>query len=169
HLKGRQLVHKDHPVIVWRGKLDTLTARIVEAQICGAQQGNQAYVDELEEVLAFVRRLLIFELRNNEVEEFNLLGLDAAALRERSHDPVKFFGHRHMLTTYKMGPLCVALNTCRAMTREVELAAAAAFKDQAGAPTRDDIIRGLNRLSSLFYIMMFKYLPPDFDPEWSGI
>ncbi|MDR1920632.1 MAG: cobalamin adenosyltransferase [Candidatus Adiutrix sp.] len=169
HLKGRQLVHKDHPVIIWRGKLDSLAARLVEAQVCGHQLGNQAYVDDLEEILGFVRRLMACELRGKEVEDFHLLGLDAAALRERSHDPVKFFGRRHMLVSYKMGPLCVALNSCRALTREVELSAAAAFKDVAGQSSRDDVIRALNRLSSLFYIMMFKYLPPDFDPEWSGI
>lgn len=169
HLKGRQLVHKDHPVIIWRGKLDTLCARIVEAQVVGFQMGNQQFVDELEEILAFTRRLLTYEIRGKEVEEFNLLGLDAQALRERSHDPVKFFGHRHMLTTYKMGPLCVSLNTLRALVREVELSAAAAFKDASGGPTRDDIIRALNRLSSLFYIMMFSYLPPGFEPDSSGI
>lgn len=165
HLKGRQLVHKDHPIIIWRGKLDTLCARIVEAQVVGFQMGNQQFVDELEEVLAFTRRLLTYEIRGKEVEEFNLLGLSAPALRERSHDPVKFFGHHHMLTTYKMGPLCISLNTLRALVREVELSAVAAFKDAA----RDDIIMALNRLSSLFYIMMFSYLPPGFEPDDSGI
>ncbi len=169
HLKGRQLVHKDHPVIIWRGKLDTLTARIVEAQVCAWQLGNQEYVDDLQEILEFTRRLLTYELRGKEVEEWNLLGLTAADLRERSHDPVKFFGHRHMLTTYKMGPLVVALNTLRALVREAELSAAQAFRDGAGLSTRDDIIRALNRLSSLFYILMFKYLPPGFEPEHSGI
>ena len=169
HLKGRQLVHKDHPVIIWRGKLDTLTARIIEAQVCGHQLGNQEYVQDLQEILEFTRRLLTYELRGKEVEEFNLLGLDAAALRERSHDPVKFFGHRHMLADYRMGPLCIALNTLRALVRETELAAAVAFKDAAGQSSRDDIIRALNRLSSLFYILMFKYLPPNFEPEHSGI
>ena len=169
HLKGRQLVHKDHPIIIWRGKLDTLTAKIIEAQVCGHQLANQDYVNDLQEILEFTRRLLTYELRGKEVEEFNLLGLDAAALRERSHDPVKFFGHRHMLADYRMGPLCIALNTLRALVRETELAAAVAFKDAAGQSSRDDIIRALNRLSSLFYIMMFKYLPPGFEPESSGI
>lgn len=169
HLKGRQLVHKDHPVIIWRGQLDTLTARIVEAQVCAWQLNNQEYIDDLQQILEFTRRLLTYELRGKEVEEWNLLGLTAADLRERSHDPVKFFGHLHMLTTYKMGPLVVALNTLRALVREAELTAATAFRDGAGQSTRDDIIRALNRLSSLFYILMFKYLPPGFEPEHSGI
>jgi ethanolamine utilization cobalamin adenosyltransferase len=169
HLKGRQLVRKDHPVIIWRGKLDTLAARIVEAQVCAWQSGNREYVDDLQEILEFTRRLLASELRGREVEEWNLLGLNAADLRERSHDPVKFYGHPHMLATPAMGPQVAALNTLRALVREAELAAAAAFKDGAGQGTRDDLILALNRLSSLFYILMFKYLPPGFTPESSGI
>ena len=63
HLKGRQLVHKDHPVIIWRGKLDTLCTRILEAQVVGWQFGNQKFVDELQEILDFTRRLLSWEIR----------------------------------------------------------------------------------------------------------
>ena len=169
HLKGRQLVYKDHPIIIWRGKLDTLTAKMVEAQIIGAKEDNQEFIADLQEVLEFTRRLLSYEIRGKEVEEFNLLGWSAADLRARSHDPVKYFGFKHMLTDYRMGPLCVALNSLRAEVRETELAAASAFKDANGQATRDDIIRALNRLSSLFYLMMFKYLPKDFKPEHSGI
>lgn len=169
HLKGRQLVYKDHPVIIFRGKLDTLSARILEAQICGQQMGRMDYVADLQEILEFSRRLLVNELRGEETEDFFLLGLSADDLRERSHHPEKYFGHRHILADYRMGPLCVALNTLRALVREVELSAAAAFKDAEGRPTRDDVIRALNRLSSLFYILMFKYLPKNFQPESSGI
>ena len=144
HLKGRQLVHKNHPLIIWRGKLDSLAARIIEAQLVGSQLGEQEYVDDLQEILEFIRQLLTCELRGKEVDDFNLLGLDSAALRERSHNPLKFFGHHHMLADYQMGPLCVALNSLRTLVREVELAAAAAFDDAAGQSTRDDIIRALN-------------------------
>ena len=165
HLKGRKLVHKDHPIIDLRGKLDSLTAAIIDAQVLGGREKNWVFVDELQEILGFTRRLLSYEYRGQEVEEFNLLGFDAFALRERSHDPQKFFGHPHMLTTYKMGPLCSALNRLRALAREVELTAVRAFK----ANPRDDIVRALNRLSSLFYILMFKYLPEGFIPESSGI
>ncbi len=169
HLKGRQLVHKDHPVIIFRGKLDSFCSKILEAQLRGHEQGNARFVAELQEILDFSRRLLACEIKGQMVEDFNLLGLDAAALRARSHNPMKFFGHRHMMASYRMGPLCLALNSLRTEVREVELAAAAAFKDGSGASSRDDIIRALNRLSSLFYIMMFQYLPEGFEPEPSGI
>jgi ethanolamine utilization cobalamin adenosyltransferase len=68
-----------------------------------------------------------------------------------------------------MGPLSVALNELRSLVRETELSAAEAFQDQIGNSGREDIIMALNRLSSLFYVLMFKYLPEGFTPEHSGI
>ena len=48
------------------------------------------------------------------------------------------------------------LNRLRALTRETELAAVAAFQDREGRPTRTDILRALNRMSSLIYILMIE-------------
>ncbi|MDR1490420.1 MAG: hypothetical protein LBS65_08075 [Desulfovibrio sp.] len=169
HLQGNRLVRKDHPVIVWRGKLDSFTACIMEAQVLGEKLAAQRFVEELQEILEFSRRLLSCEIRGAEVEEFRLLGLTADDLRARSHHPEKFFGYRHMLVSHKMGPLCIRLNTLRTVAREVELAAVAAFKDAEGRTGREDIVRALNRLSSLFYIMMYRYLPAGFTPEHAGI
>ena len=168
HLRGRQLVRKDHPVIVWRGRLDSFCARLLEVQVLAQKEGRPELAEELEEVLGFCRRLLKSEYQGLEVEDFRLLSLAPPDLRERSHNPAKFFGHPHMLMSYKMGPLPVALNSLRAGIREVETAAAAAF----GAPGQnspDDLILALNRLSSLFYIMIYRYLPENFQPEGAGI
>jgi ethanolamine utilization cobalamin adenosyltransferase len=169
HLLGNNLVYKDHPVIIWRGKLDSLAAMIVEAQALGWEKDNREYVNDLQEILEFVRRLLPCEYKNTPVEEFKLLGLTAEELRARSHDPLKYYGHKHILVEYRMGTLCVRLNSLRAASRETELAAAAAFKGPDGKPGREDIIRALNRISSLFYIMIFKYLPKTFTPRSAGI
>ena len=165
HLKGRHLVPKDHPVIILRGKLDSLTSAIIEAQILGRRKRNEAFVRDLREILEFVRNLLACEFSGRPVGEFSLLGLSAAALRAHSHDPMKFYGHPHMMTSLEMGPLCAALNSLRTRAREVEAAAVTAFRDNP----RDDLVRALNRLSSLFYLMMFRYLPQGFKPEPSGI
>jgi ethanolamine utilization cobalamin adenosyltransferase len=162
-------VPKSHPVIAFRGKLDCLCARIVSAQVAGAELGRQDFVADLEEILDFVRSLLPAELRGEPVREFLLCGLDAAAVRERSHHPQKYFGHPHMRTSFRMGRLPVALNELRALTRETELAAVRAFADQDGNLSREDVVMALNRLSSLFYVLMFKYLPAGFVPEGSGI
>ena len=40
--------------------------------------------------------------------------------------------------------------------RETELAAVTAFQDREGNPTRPDILRALNRISSMLYIMMIE-------------
>ncbi|MDR1308321.1 MAG: cobalamin adenosyltransferase [Deltaproteobacteria bacterium] len=169
HLSGRRLVAKNHPVIAFRGRLDSLCARIVSAQLAGAQAGRDDFVSDLEEVLEFARRLLPCELRGEKVPEMLLCGLDAKGIRERSHNPLSFFGHRHMRSSWRMGPLSVALNELRALVRETELAAARAFQDQDGRTGREDIITALNRLSSLFYVLMYKYLPEGFVPEGAGI
>ena len=168
HLRGRRLVRKDHPVIVWRGRLDSFCAKIMEAQVLGPREGRPDFAGELQEVLDFCRGLLAAELKGREVEDFRLLGLSPGDLRERSHHPARFFGHPHIRMSCKMGPLPVALNALRAEVREVEIAAAAAF-GTPGVPRRDDLILALNRLSSLFYIMVYRYLPEDFRPEGAGI
>ena len=42
------------------------------------------------------------------------------------------------------------------ITPQTELAAYRAFRDENGAVTREDILQGLNRLSSLLWIFMIK-------------
>ena len=48
----------------------------------------------------------------------------------------------------------LALNWVRCIARQTELAAVAAFTDRDGLPTRTDILRALNRMSSMIYILM---------------
>jgi ethanolamine utilization cobalamin adenosyltransferase len=178
HLHGNQLTEKDHPVIVFRGKLDALAAAILEAQVLGAERENHTFVKDLQEILEFVRSFLPAEYKGSPLEEFHVLGLSSRELRERSHHPEKYFGRKHLLMDHAMGALSVRLNSLRTLTRETELAAVTAFKDE-GDPSssgqdcpkqdcqwqnckRPDIVEALNRLSSLVYILMFKYLPKNY-------
>ena len=48
------------------------------------------------------------------------------------------------------------LNRCRTVARQAELAAAAAFTDENGNCSRVDILRALNRMSSMIYILMIR-------------
>ena len=48
------------------------------------------------------------------------------------------------------------LNRARCAAREAELRAVAAFSDRDGTPTRSDILRAMNRLSSMLYILMIQ-------------
>jgi ethanolamine utilization cobalamin adenosyltransferase len=169
HLHGNHLVYKDHPMIIWRGKLDSFTALLIEAQELGVEEGNQEFVDDLQGILDFVRTLLPTEYKNTPMEHVRILGLSSEELRERSHHPQKYYGFPHMLTDYRMGALSIRLNRLRTAARETELAAAAAFAQGSEEATREDIIEALNRLSSLFYILMYKYLPKGFTPASAGI
>jgi len=151
-LYGNQLTEKDNPVIVFRGKLDKLCAMILEAQLLGEEKENRAFVDDLQEILDFARSLLSAEYKDAPLGDFRLLGLSCEDLRERSHHPEKYFGRGHLLMHHSMGPLCLRLNLLRTVVRETELAAVAAL------PDRKDIIKALNRLSSLLYVLIYKYL-----------
>lgn len=154
HLRDNILVRKDHPRVAFRGRLDTLEAEILLAQqACG---DNPALRDELEEVLAFVRKLFRADVLGEPVGDFRLLGLDAGQLRERSHYPEKYYGQGHFMPSWRDPAALLAVNRVRTSVRETELAAYRAFQDENGAAAREDIILALNRLSSLFWIMEIK-------------
>ena len=158
HLRGNLLVFKDHPRIAFRGAIDSLEAEILMTQIFAEKQHLPQMIKDLEEIIKFIRRLLRNEVCGEPIGEFTLQGLDAKELREHSHHPSKYYGISHFLPNYKQGEMVAYLNKLRTLTRETELIAYKAFKDEYGQVSREDIIKSLNRLSSLFWVMMFKYL-----------
>ena len=158
HLRGNTLVFKDHPRIVLRGKIDSLESEILCVQILCQKLHYKVIVDDLQEVVGFIRLLMRYEVSGEPMDQFKLQGLTAADLRDQSHHPSKYFGMRHVLPSYTMGEIVVALNKLRTLTRETELAAYKAFKNEYGQVEREDIIKAFNRLSSLFWIMMFKFM-----------
>ena len=167
HLYGNRLTEKDNPLIVFRGKLDTLCAMILEARLLGEQAGNRAFVDDLQHTLEFARSILPAECGGASMAGAKLLGMTSDELRELCHNPQKHFGRGHLLVDGGMGALCLRLNLLRAFTREAEVAAVTAFRD-ASPPFhngRPDILEALNSLSALFYVLMYRYLPGDYAPR----
>ena len=175
HLYGNRLTEKDNPVIVLRGKLDSLCAMILEAQVLGEEKENRDFVNDLQEILEFVRSLFNVEYKNIPLGEFNILGYSSNELRERSHNPEKYYGYKHLIMRHSMGPLSLRMNLLRAAAREAEIAAVAVLREpvdrdsasceqDAVKRSRKDIVEALNRLSSLFYILIYKYLPKDYTP-----
>ncbi len=157
-LRGNKLVSKDNKRIMLRGKLDSLQSKILEVQILSKNSNENNLLKELEEVLAFVRKVLASEVLEQEFSFDKLIGLNNDELRAYSHNPKKYLDTEHIIfPNVEMGPMVVYLNSLRAQSREVEISAYKAFKDQEGKPTRPDITMALNRLSSCFYIMMCKY------------
>lgn len=158
HLRGNTLVFKDHPRIILRGKIDSLESEILCVQLLCDKLHYQEIVKDLQEVIGFVRLLMRCEVSGERMDTFQLQGLSPEDLRDQSHHPSKYFGMHHVLPHYSMGEVVVGLNKLRTLTRETELTAYRAFKDPYGQVDRDDIIKAFNRLSSLFWIMMFKLM-----------
>lgn len=158
HLRGEQLVYKDHPRISFRGAIDSLESEIILLQILTEQKGLSSLTADLEEIIRVIRRLLRCEVSGEPVGEIYLQNLSTDELRAHSHHPSQYYGMKHFLPDYKKGEIPAHLNHLRAKVRETELIAYKAFKKDNGSVEREDIITVLNRLSSLFWIMMFKYL-----------
>jgi len=156
HLKGNILVFKDHPRIAFRGYIDLLEAEILLVQRAAADQNCPALAGELGEVLGFVRQYVRCDVLGEAVPDGPLCGYTPDQLREYSHYPERHLGQPHFLPQAADHLLILQVNRLRAVARQTELAAYAAFKDPDGNVTRPDMILGLNRLSSLFWIMMIR-------------
>lgn len=152
HLQGNVLVSKTHPRILFRGKLDTLEAELILCQLeCPELKGP------LEEILALARKILRCEVLNEPLEAQTLCGLTQEQLRDRSHFPQEYFGQPHFMPCSADGPVIARLNRTRCAAREAELAAVAAFTDREGNVTGEDLLRALNRMSSMLYILMVQW------------
>ena len=145
-LEGNTLVPKTHPRIVFRGKLDSLQAQLILFALEEpGMKGN------LLEILEFLRRMLRCEVLGEPFPFGNLLGMPEEQLRKVSQLPQKYLGTPHFMPGPEDGVTIARLNVLRTQVREAELMAATAF-----SKGREDIIRGLNRLSSAVYILMLK-------------
>lgn len=158
HLRGNVLVFKNHPRIAFRGAIDSLESNIIMGQILAEKEKMPVLISDLEEIIVFIRKLIRCEVSGEPVGEFKLQNLTAEELRQHSHHPSQYYGLKHFLPTYKHGEVVAMLNKLRTLTRETELIAYKAFSNEYGQTDREDIIKSLNRLSSLFWVMMFKYL-----------
>ena len=112
---------------------------------------------ETGELLELARKLIRCEVLEEPVGEFSLYGLSEAQQRQHSHFPQDHYGIPHFMPDYSDGEKILILNRCRTAARAAELAAAEAFTDSEGNLTREDIIRALNRMSSMIYILMLKH------------
>lgn len=153
---GNKLVYKDHPIIKFRGKIDSMQSKLLEVMLLIEGEEISELYNELKEVLNILRNILSAEVRDKEFKLEKVIGLTAAEIRERSHYPQKYYGIKHILPGTEMGEVLVKLNSLRSAVREVEIAAVNAFH-QGEKIERVDIIRALNRMSSVFYVMMCKY------------
>ena len=149
HLRGDVLVPKDHPRIKFRGAMDSL-----EAELLLCQLNHPKVAGQVGEILDLARRMIRCEVLEEPLETGRLCGLTEDEQRQRSHRPQDFFGIPHFMPDAADGAAVLALNKCRCAARAAELAAVGAFVDRDGRATRPDILRALNRMSSMIYVLM---------------
>ena len=151
HLNGEYLVPKNHPRILFRGKLDTLEAELILCQLASGQLAKP-----VGEILALARQLIRCDVLEEPVVSEKLCGLTQTDIRTRSHFPQDYYGQPHFMPGVEDGAVIARLNRARCAAREAELAAVEAFSDREGNPTRTDILRAMNRMSSMLYILMIQ-------------
>lgn len=151
HLHGDVLVEKDHPRIVFRGKLDTLESILILCQL-----EAKTLSGELGEVLNLTRQILRSEVLEEPLRFGTLCGLTEEEQHRRSHFPQEYYAQPHFMPEASDGPVIGLLNRARCAAREAELAAVAAFRDGDGNVARADILKALNRMSSMIYLLMIR-------------
>jgi len=151
HLHGDVLVRKDHPRIVFRGKMDTLEAELILCQLA-----EERLVTPVGEVLALARQIIRCDVLEEPLKWDTLCGLTEQEQRKRSHFPQDYYGQPHFMPSAADGAVIARLNRARCAAREAELAAVTAFRDREGNPTRVDILRAMNRMSSMLYLLMIQ-------------
>ena len=152
HLHGDVLVSKTHPRIRFRGAVDEVEAEILLCQLSVPRKLQE----KLGELLSCARLLIRCDVLEEAIPEGKLAGMTETQIRERSHRPQDFYGQTHFMPQASDGTEILALNRLRCVVRRAELAAAEAFVDEKGVAARPDILRALNRMSSLVYILMIE-------------
>lgn len=156
HLRADVLVPKDHPRIVFRGRIDALEAELLLAGRLALEQGAAETEKQLREILDYVRQFIRCDVLEEPLQVKELCGFTMEQLREQSHHPQKYFDQPHFMPESNDSRLLLTLNRLRTQVRQTELAAYDAFRDRDGNATRPDLIQGLNRLSSLIWILMIR-------------
>ena len=153
HLNAQFLVPKTHPRIAFRGSMDALQADLLLAQKTAEFEGFGAISDALGDALTLTGKIIAADVLEEPLAELLLDGMNDAELRARSHNPQKYYDQPHFMPDKNCNWTLLLTNKCRTAARQAELTFCRAFSDTEGRCARDDILRGLNRLSSFLWIL----------------
>ncbi|AKH19496.1 ethanolamine utilization cob(I)yrinic acid a,c-diamide adenosyltransferase EutT [Sedimenticola thiotaurini] len=149
-----RLVPKTHPRISLRGKLDTLIAQTIDVQTRFDPEHKYPLLHKLlADLRSYMGDVLRSEVTGEQLQPLQMGSLDEEALHQVSHQPLKFLGHDHLLPDASYGANAAMLNLLRALSREVELEACRVYVTDEFTLSREDIVQGLNRLSSALYVL----------------
>lgn len=156
-ISGNILVSKNDERIIFRGKLDSLKSKWLILQKEFENYGNEKLNKDMESVTGFIKKIILAEVLDTELEETKVLGETLDKIKEISHNPKKFFGIGHMFDiSVKNSMLVLKLNEMRSNCRECEITGVTAFLTEKGIAEKKEILKALNRLSSIIYVMMLK-------------
>ncbi|WDP90330.1 MAG: ATP-binding protein [Desulfobacter sp.] len=168
HLAGNRLIPKDHPRIVFRGKLDSLQSAILLVQAHAIEKGLPGLSADLGQILDWTREIMKADVLDTDLEMECTLGLSTDELRQHSHYPKKHYGVGHIMPAVDMGYTLLALNDLRSRVREVETCAVNAFRCEFKT-RRQDLLQALNRMSSAVYILMVREQAGVYSPGQPGV
>jgi ethanolamine utilization cobalamin adenosyltransferase len=131
--------------------MDTLEAELILAQLAAPKSAGK-----LEEILSLARKIIRCDVLEEPLEVTVLCGLTEQEMRHRSHFPQEYYGIAHFMPASSDGAAIARLNRARCAAREAELKACDAFADREGRITRPDILRAMNRMSSMLYLLMLE-------------
>lgn len=155
HLDSHTLAPKNDPRIKLRGKLDTAIAYAVWAQAELDEREQQSVMANwLADIRSSLGNVLRAEVTNELLAPVRMGDLDEEAIHRLSHDPLRYFGHDHIVPEATQGTTIARLNLLRAHIREAEVAAADVYIDRDFNVLRPDLMQALNRLSSAVYVVM---------------
>lgn len=156
-ISGNILVNKNDKRIIFRGKLDSLKSKWLILQKELENYGNEKLNKDMESVTDFIKKIVLAEVLDTELEEIKVLGETLDKIKEMSHNPKKFFEIGHMFDiSVKNSMLVLKLNEMRSNCRECEITGVTAFLTEKGIAEKKEMLKALNRLSSVIYVMMLK-------------
>ncbi len=153
-LDGEHYAPKNIPRIRFRGKMDSVQGlmQLIAARARAWQLPELA--QQLDTLAAYCREIVSAEYNDRPVAPIEVAGLDENALRQATHHPKRVLGIDHLTPGPDDHEILHWLNYLRTQVREAELDALDAFAPPPMyEPTREDLIRALNRLSSAVYYL----------------
>lgn len=149
HLDADTQVHKSHPRIELRGRMDTLisAAVVVQTQFDMKNRLPVLLKTGLADLKNWLWQLLCAEVSGQPLPALTVCGMTPDMVHAVSIDPVKYLGQGHVVPDAGLGPNVALLNWLRAQVRELEVLL-------AKTGDRDDLLEATNRLSTAVYVVM---------------
>ncbi|MGL4568909.1 MAG: hypothetical protein ACRCU6_10360 [Fusobacteriaceae bacterium] len=156
HLRDNILVPKNHKRIFLRGRIDNLLGEwnLVHRKLSLLK--NTKLNSDLDSVYSMIKKVMLAEIKDELLENVEVLGYSLSKLKEVSHNPKKNFGIDHLFDiNSSYDETVLELNRIRTIVRMCELHAADAFSDSWGEK-ENKLMEAFNRLSSAIYVIMIK-------------